>query len=186
MTHDSSDSPFVQIALINNETTIVSPEDADLAKFRWYRTGGGKYVKSHQCTPALMHRVVIERVLGRSLVEGEYVDHINGDVSNNTRDNLRVASKRQNGRNRKVNGNSKSGYKGVSFYARSKAWRACITLNGKGKTLGYYATPEDAARAYDLAALEHFGEFARLNDLPSHQDKIPQKISLPIGRPSKK
>lgn len=44
-------------------------------------------------------------------------------------------------------------------------WRASISINGKPKTLGYFATPLEAAQAYNDAALKHFGDFAKLNDL---------------------
>jgi heme oxygenase len=56
-----------------------------------------------------------------------------------------------------------------SFYLRTgtnktaRRWRAYITVNDKYKHLGHFTNTEDAARAYDGAAITHFGEFARLN-----------------------
>jgi hypothetical protein len=89
------------------------------------------------------------------------VDHINLNGLDNRRTNLRPATRAQNMHNRRLNANNTSGYKGVSR-DRSK-WRAHIKLNSRQRSLGTFATPEQAARAYDAAARELFGQFARLN-----------------------
>lgn len=56
---------------------------------------------------------------------------------------------------------NKSGFKGVSFHARTNSWRADISLFGKQKSLGHFETPEAAHAAYRLAVEQHHGEFAR-------------------------
>jgi hypothetical protein len=56
-----------------------------------------------------------------------------------------------------------SGYRGVYFNKRTQTWRAAISANGAGISLGYYERAEAAARAYNAAAQEHFGERAHLN-----------------------
>ena len=58
---------------------------------------------------------------------------------------------------------NKSGFRGVHFHKHNKRWRAQIGYNYKLITIGYYDTPEEAARAYDAKAKELRGEFARLN-----------------------
>lgn len=94
--------------------------------------------------------------------KGQIVDHIDGDTMNNTRSNLRIATHQQNMANSKKRiGNT--GYKGVQKRCDGKKWVARIQVNRKGIHLGSFTTPEDAARAYDDAAVIHFGEFARLN-----------------------
>jgi hypothetical protein len=90
-------------------------------------------------------------------------DHIDGDGLNNHRANLRAASNAQNLHNQGVNTKNTSGFKGVSYYSRNGKWQAKIRVNGIKRHLGHFLTPEDAARAYDKAALELFGEFARSN-----------------------
>jgi hypothetical protein len=86
---------------------------------------------------------------------GLVVDHINGDGLDNRRCNLRVCTRRENGRNRSANGNKK-GFKGVSFDKVKDAWIASLYL-------GSFATREEAADTYDAASLLVFPEFTRLN-----------------------
>lgn len=92
-----------------------------------------------------------------------YVDHINGDGLDNRRSNLRLSDKPTNMRNRGTQKNNTSGFKGVSWSKDKRKWQAAITVNGRSINLGRHPAPEDAARAYDDAAREYFGDFARLN-----------------------
>ncbi len=113
-----------------------------------------------------MHRVVMERVLQRTLASARYeeVDHINGNKLDNRRSNLRLANRSTNQANRGASYHNKSGLKGVCHAPHTKdRWRAQITVRGHKMYLGTFTTPEEAARAYDQAAIQHFGEFARLN-----------------------
>jgi hypothetical protein len=54
---------------------------------------------------------------------------------------------------------NRSGFKGVSLHVKSDLWRARLA----GKTIGYYQTAEEAAKAYDEAAIRYFGQFALIN-----------------------
>lgn len=94
----------------------------------------------------------------------ELVDHENHIVDDNRIGNLRKANYQQNCRNRKIVKTNKSGFKGVHFWKKGKGWwRAVIYINYKIKLIGQFDTPELAAKAYDKAAIENFGEFANLN-----------------------
>jgi len=70
-------------------------------------------------------------------------------------------------RNRDMTAKNTSGYKGVSFDKRDrkKKWYAQIRIENRHIILGYFYTPEEAARAYNDAAIKYFGEFARINIL---------------------
>lgn len=91
-----------------------------------------------------------------------FLDHTNGERTDNKITNLRNATMKQNNQNRRKNSNSSSIYKGVSW-EQSRFWKASIQDSGSNKRLGNFIIEEDAARAYDKAAKVLFGEFARLN-----------------------
>jgi hypothetical protein len=114
----------------------------------------------------MMHRIILSRMLGRPLVKGEVVDHIDRCEGNNTRANLRLATQSQNISNSKLRSGSLSGYRGVGFYKLYNKWTGHITVRGDVKFLGYFDTPEAAAHVYNIAAREHFGEFAYQNVIP--------------------
>jgi len=90
-------------------------------------------------------------------------DHINGDGLNNCRSNLREATHAENMRNSRRRVDSTSGFKGVSWESYTSKWRAFISIDGKRRFLGRFSDPEEAARAFDAAAIEVHGPFARLN-----------------------
>ena len=96
------------------------------------------------------------------------VDHIDHNTLNNQRSNLRICTIDQNQQNRRITGNGTSRYKGVFWAKDRQKWRAGIGLRDVfGQkfhiSLGQFDLEEDAALAYDDAAIEHFGEFAYLN-----------------------
>jgi hypothetical protein len=89
---------------------------------------------------------------------GALVDHVNGDTLDNRRENLRVATHAENSQNkRKIS----KGFKGV--YERRGHWIASIAACGTRVRLGSFATPEEAAMAYDDGARKWHGPFARVN-----------------------
>lgn len=93
-------------------------------------------------------------------------DHIDRNKHNNVPDNLRLATRSQNMANRPKNKNNSSGYKGVRWVNRPTPWQARITVDYKEVHLGSFNNIEQAAVAYNDAALKYFGEFACLNVLP--------------------
>jgi len=89
------------------------------------------------------------------------VDHADGDGLNNCRSNLRDGAEFRNNANVGLRSNNTSGYKGV--YRYGDVWIARIGVNWKSINLGTYDSPEEAAYAYDQAAVGFFGEYARTN-----------------------
>ena len=78
--------------------------------------------------------------------EGQ-LDHINGDKSDNSIENLRVVSHAENSRNVKRSSANTSGVTGVSFYRQRSRWRATITVNRKHMSLGHFGSFDDAVAA---------------------------------------
>ncbi|MFM8321636.1 MAG: HNH endonuclease [Chloroflexota bacterium] len=88
------------------------------------------------------------------------VDHANGNGLDNRRENLRLASPTENSANRRVPQRRNIAYRGVVYYPKcSRPYQVFI----QQRYLGSFEKPEDAARAYDRAAIEAFGVFAILN-----------------------
>lgn len=113
-----------------------------------------------------MHRVIL------GAKKGQIVDHINSDGLDNRRKNLRITDDVGNCRNRRTTSN-RSGYKGVNLLYRRKdggeKWAARICRGNRVvETIGYFSSAESAARAYDEAAKEYFGEFASFNFERNH------------------
>lgn len=91
----------------------------------------------------------------------QFVDHIDCNQLNNSIENLRGATKQQNGCNRKLQKNNKSGVKGVSWHIPTNKWRAQLRLNGKTKHIGYYSNLHEAAIAIIEARKHNHGNFAK-------------------------
>ena len=88
------------------------------------------------------------------------IDHINGDRSDNRWGNLRAAMQYQNSANMRRRPSNQSGFKGV-VKTNKNGWTAYIHVSGKTRYLGVFSTPEAASAAYENAAREAWGEYAR-------------------------
>lgn len=108
-----------------------------------------------------MHRLIMERVMGHSIPHGMQVDHINMDRLDNTRANLRLATRSQNQAHKDVPRNNTSLYKGVSW--NHGKWEARIKYGSKRIHLGRYTDAELAALAYDVASRSLYQDYAGCN-----------------------
>lgn len=97
--------------------------------------------------------------------KGMQVDHINR-VRHDCRDeNMRICTKNENSFNRNAPSTNTSGYKGVYFDNKINKWAAKIGYENKTIHLGKFEDIQDAANAYNLKAIELFGEYAGLNEI---------------------
>jgi len=112
----------------------------------------------------LVYRIIYRMFKGL-IPPGCVIDHVDGDNSNNRLQNLRATTRAQNSQNRGHHVNNASGYKGVYYHKKCGKYAATIQGIGESRHLGLYDTAEEAARAYDRAALERWGEYARTNEM---------------------
>lgn len=89
------------------------------------------------------------------------IDHINGDRADNRIANLRLATRKENSRNRKMHHTNTSGFRGVTWDRTKNRWKAKITVDGRSCSLGNFLDPAKASEAYEKAAAKHFGDFRR-------------------------
>jgi hypothetical protein len=157
----------VKIPLSQGKFAIVDEADVELvSRFSWhvYHKRGSNLWYATAWVPGANPKKKI--TLHGLLMGGVRVDHHDGDGLNNTRINLRPCTQQQNLRNTRKRESSASRFKGVTFQkdraGHARPWLAQIKSDKK-KNLGRYATEEEAAQAYDSAARELFGEFAKTN-----------------------
>lgn len=156
------------IPLNKGMVALVDDEDfEELSKYKWHAhfvKTDGKYrarrvfMIKRQNYHMKMHR----QIMGVTDPKIQ-VDHKNRDTLDNRRENLRICNENQNQQNKKKHENCSSKYKGVILRESGK-WRVRISIpSGKRIQLGEYIHEVDAGTAYNLAAFELFGEFARFN-----------------------
>lgn len=149
----------MRILVTGKEVHIDEQDEARFNECTWYITKKG-YVRSHS---RKLNHVMLHRHLLNVTDIKILVDHIDGDKLNNCRSNMRLCSNSQNLANRP--GIKGRRLKGVMWDKARKKFRAAITVNYKAIFLGRFDSERDAAIAYNSAAVEHFGEFAYLNNV---------------------
>lgn len=159
----------MEIPLTKGFVAIVDAEDYErLSEFHWHATSGPwnntVYAASQSGRTRLrMHRVILG--LGPNDPE---VDHINRNGLDNRKANLRLVSRRQNALNQSLRRTVTTGFRGASWSKSHGRWWSRIKVAGKTIHLGYFDTAEEAARAYDVAAIKYNGEFAQPNFPPEN------------------
>ncbi len=159
----------MEIDLGKGHVAVIDDEDVALVSgFKWYpMTVEGKvYAAGWKHMPPGRLFVHLHRLI-TDAQPGDIIDHIDRNPLNCRRTNLRRVTRQQNvwntGPARKT---CTSKYKGVFLCRQTGRFRARITFNRKQIYLGYFATEEEAARAYNAKAADLFGEFAYLNPVP--------------------
>jgi hypothetical protein len=142
---------------------LVDDEDYELvSQYRWHGHVGisGTYARHTWRREGVWGFIMMHRLV---LGFPERVDHINHNTLDNRRSNLRDVSRNMNAANQLPQTGRSSRYKGVSWKQENRKWIAGIKVDQRRIHLGYFLDEEEAARAYDAAALAMFGEYAYLN-----------------------
>jgi hypothetical protein len=136
----------------------------------YYRT---RLSKDKHITEYEIHRLVAQEFVPKPNVEHKLVvDHIDRNKLNNQVSNLRYVSYSQNHVNSSKRSRiTTSKYKGVSWDAKSKKWRAKLVKDRQDLYLGAYDNEVDAAKAYNERAIAEFGPHAYLNDITEDDDQ---------------
>lgn len=133
----------------------------ELNQWRWHTDNKGYVVRrvrrNGKKLVVYMHRVVADTP------QGMVTDHINGLVTDNREENLRVCTDAENKRNRGRTQQNTSGLKGVYWHKQIGRWYSRIMVDNKDKYLGTFDTPEEAHLAYTKASKKLHGKFARVN-----------------------
>jgi len=152
-----------EIILTQNKVALIDDEDYDLIKkYKWCTSNyhGHYYAATEVNNRTIkMHRLIL------NVPEYLDVDHIDNNGLNNQKSNIRICTASQNAMNTKKHSDARSKYKGVWICKDGKTFRirAGIRVNNKLINLGTFKNEEQAARAYDDAAIKYFGEFANIN-----------------------
>lgn len=148
-----------EIKLSQGKVTLVDDEDyVYLVQFNWSasKPGGSKYyraVRMNKNKLEFMHRVIM------NTPDGLFVDHIDHDSLNNQKYNLRNCTKSENNQNKSSN----KKYQGIYWDKANSKYKAQIMINYRQISLGRYSTAEEAALAYNKAAIEYYGSGAKIN-----------------------
>ncbi len=160
-----------KLVYLTNSTDVAVVDDADydrVSKHKWWANVTSHTTYAMTCLRdgekycnIRMHRFIL------NATKGQKIDHRDRHGLNNTKDNLRLCSSKQNAHNRgpllEFRGDAvKSQYKGVTVHGNG-IYIAVIREDGRAYYLGSFASEVCAARMYDTIARLLFGEFAYLN-----------------------
>lgn len=160
----------------DGKSALVSDEDFDRTKqYSWTLTKSGYVTRSYKSETKWI-RQEMQRFILDVYDSNVFVDHINHNPLDNSRENIRLSDRRGNARNQRkvthVRGNKPSSqFKGVSWNKERNRWAvrcyATIAVDGKEISknilIGYFRDELEAAAAYDTAAIQYHGEFAYTN-----------------------
>lgn len=167
------------IAAANDPSITFIVDDEDYALVSPYRWDAKPKGYAH-CWELMkpMHALV-----GETMGITGLIDHINGIKTDNRRENLRPATKAQNGANTGPTKRNTSGYRGVQRqYGR---WVVMMAVDGKATWIGSFDTAKEAGVAYDIKAREVYGEYAHRNvpdASPELIDRVKQRMMAPKQR----
>lgn len=148
------DGEMATLRMANGVDILIDAADVQKAmRYSWCLSKTGYAVANIDGTVRKMHRYLLDLPKGEPIV-----DHINGNPLDNRRNNLRLCTSLENGRNLRAK-KSQSGATGVRETPEGR-WHARIMVDRKEISLGNYLTKEEAIEARRTAERKYYGEYA--------------------------
>ena len=152
-----------QIALTSGDFAFVDDDDYERASMHnWCMHKSVKYpytninIGKGRSKRLFLHRFIM------NAKKGQIIDHVDGNVFNASKQNLRFCTKGQNSQNRGLSASNTSGHKGVCWDEARQKWAVQISVNGKRVYWSRFDTYEEAVEAHEREIVKIHGEFARL------------------------
>lgn len=150
---------------LTNSTLVALVDDEDYDRVMQYKwsLSSGSCTSKHTNHVGIRYTIHLHRVVMNCEIikDRRIIDHVNGNILDNQKLNLRFCTRSQNSINRKSS--SKYGFRGITYCNKVKAFYARIKVDKKRIGLGKFDTAVDAAKAYNTAAIKYHKEFAQLN-----------------------
>lgn len=158
----SNDGYVIGYTSNTNKQFIFDADDYEkVSKYHWYEESNG-YIRSS--SKKKENRFHIHRLV-MGFPDGIGIDHINHNIFDNRKLNLRIATTSQNAMNRIRGSNNTSGVTGVVWLKNENKWKAEIKLNGETIYLGSFDKFDDAEKTRKEAEEKYFGEFSYDNSM---------------------
>lgn len=147
---------IVGVANNSGKEFLIDYKDYDvICKYTWNQKNGTGYIyANHNRKTIYLHRLLFNVTQA-----SQYIDHINHEVFDNRRKNLRVVNNSQNQMNRDKPKQNTSGIKGVYWHKNKEKWQANIQINNQLLYLGIFDSKQDAIKARKDAEQKYFKEY---------------------------
>lgn len=156
---DKNNPAITHVLLLHDKEMICDTEDwENLKQYYWWQTKKG-YVQTRNKDIGC---IKFQRIVMKVTNSEDTVDHINGNILDNRKENLRVCTNQKNLFNRGINKNNKSGYKGVSYDKSRDKWVGSIYLNRK-HIAKRFDTKEEAHEWYMIMSNSLYKEYSVYN-----------------------
>lgn len=148
-----------KIKLNKGKYAIIDDKDFDyLNQWKWFLNENGYAVRTEYTRMGYCNyknkRVYMHREINNT-PDNLQTDHINHNMLDNRRVNLRTVTNQKNAFNAKLSKANTSGIKGVSWSIERKKWCSYIHINNKAIPLGRFINIEDAILARKKAELKY-------------------------------